>query len=244
MDKLSLMAGVDIPVPELQLTLHPPQLREIALIGEADFFAAMQYVCLDKQMLVKDIATLGDYSNFQVLMKLLQQPEVANKKSAILNLLSLIFPLHSPMMTPNSILLNNRETKETTLIDNNNFNIFQQVLSQILCVNSIFQGDNVVYNPANAAAARIAQKLMAGRRKVAEIKSKESKDSVIARYVSILSVGLGWTVADCLNLTMYQLFDIMERYTLYVNYDTDLRVRLAGGDPKTEVENWMKPIHD
>ena len=42
---------------------------------------------------------------------------------------------------------------------------------------------------------------------------------------------------------MYQLFDLVERYTLYTGWDIDLRVRLAGGDPKQEADNWMKNIH-
>lgn len=238
------MAGVDVPVPELELTLHVPRLREIAMMGETDFFTAVQYICLDKEMLVQDQALLQGFSNFQVLMKVLQQPEVANKKVAILNLLTLLVPTHKAMFTPNSIILNNVETKSSILIDNDNFDKLKEVFKQILCVNSIFQGDNVVYNPANAAAERIARKIMQGRKKVAEIKSKDNKDSVIARYISILSVGLHWTVEQCLDLTMYQLFDIIERYSLYTNYETDLRVRLAGGSPKSEVENWMKSIHN
>ena len=36
--RLALMAGVDIPIPECQLILHQPKLKEIALLGEKDFF--------------------------------------------------------------------------------------------------------------------------------------------------------------------------------------------------------------
>jgi hypothetical protein len=32
--RLALMAGTDIPIPECQLTLHQPSIREIAFIGE------------------------------------------------------------------------------------------------------------------------------------------------------------------------------------------------------------------
>jgi hypothetical protein len=30
---------------------------------------------------------------------------------------------------------------------------------------------------------------------------------------------------------------------LWRDYDVDLKVRLAGGKPDSEVENWMKDIH-
>jgi hypothetical protein len=38
---------------------------------------------------------------------------------------------------------------------------------------------------------------------------------------------------DCLNLTMYQLYDLVERYSLYINWDIDIRSRLAGGKPES-----------
>ena len=33
------------------------------------------------------------------------------------------------------------------------------------------------------------------------------------------------------SFTLYQLYDIMERYSLYLNWDLDVRTRLAGGKP-------------
>jgi hypothetical protein len=42
---------------------------------------------------------------------------------------------------------------------------------------------------------------------------------------------------------MFQLFDLMERYTGYVEWDTDLKVRLADGKPDKQVESWMKELH-
>jgi hypothetical protein len=40
------------------------------------------------------------------------------------------------------------------------------------------------------------------------------------------------SLEDCMNLTMYQLYDLVERYMLYVNWDMDIRCRLAGGKPE------------
>ena len=48
---------------------------------------------------------------------------------------------------------------------------------------------------------------------------------------------------DCLNLTMYQMYDLVERYSLYLNWDIDIRSRLAGAKGDKPVENWMKNIH-
>lgn len=238
------MAGIDIPIPELQLTIHVPVIKEIALMGETKFFMAVQYLCLDKESLIQDETLLSSLTNFQVLMKVLEQSQDKDKKNAVIMLLTLLFPDYIPVITRNSIILTKQGENQPLLIDDNNFNIFQSVLKEILCVNSLFQGNNVIYNPANDRAKEIAEKLMRGRRKVAEIKSKGNNESVLTRYISILTIGSNtMSLEDCLNLNMFQIFDLMERYNAFIEWDVDLRVRLAGGKPDKPVESWMRDIH-
>lgn len=62
--RLALMCGTDFPVPECQLTIHQPRIKEIALIGEADFFAGIQCLCLNKSMFVQDESLLETTNNF------------------------------------------------------------------------------------------------------------------------------------------------------------------------------------
>lgn len=238
------MAGIDIPIPELQLTIHVPVIKEIALMGETKFFMAVQYLCLDKESLIQDETLLSSLTNFQVLMKVLEQSQDKDKKNAVIMLLTLLFPDYIPVITRNSIILTKQGENQPLLIDDDNFDIFQSVLKEILCVNSLFQGNNVIYNPANDRAKEIAEKLMRGRRKVAEIKSKGNNESVLTRYISILTIGSNtMSLEDCLNLNMFQIFDLMERYNAFIEWDVDLRVRLAGGKPDKPVESWMRDIH-
>jgi hypothetical protein len=60
---------------------------------------------------------------------------------------------------------------EPVTIDENNFDILQDVAREVLCMSSLFQGKNIVYKPGNAAAKRIADKLMRSRKKIAEQKA-------------------------------------------------------------------------
>nr|DAK07871.1 MAG TPA: hypothetical protein [Caudoviricetes sp.] len=60
-------------------------------------------------------------------------------------------------------------------------------MREVLCVSSLFQGENIIYNPANDRAKEIADKIMRNRRKVAEQKGK-SDESILTRYISILTV--------------------------------------------------------
>lgn len=239
------MTGIDIPIPELQLVMHQPRIYEIAYMGEDDFFQAAQYICLQKESLTSDETVLSNLTNFQVLMKVIEQQQTSEKKIALITLLSLLFPSYKAMITPNSIILRNTESKETKMIDKDNFQFLQTAVYTVLCMSSLLTGDNIVYNPANKKAKAIADKIMAGRRKVAELKSKEAKkESILSRYISILTIGNNsMTLDDYCNCTLYQLFDLVERYNLWLDWDIDLRVRLTGTKPKKEVENWMKPIH-
>lgn len=242
--RLALMAGVDIPIPELEISIHQPTIKEIALMGESEFFTAMQYLCIDKTALVQDESLLAALSNFQILMKVLGQSQDKQKKSMIQSLLLLLFPERQNVILPSGITLAAKDVTPIA-IDDSNFEIVQDYIKLILCADSMFQGSNVVYNPANEAAKKIADKIMAGRRKVAQLKGNGNNESVITRYVSVLTVGIGsMSLDDCLNLTLFQLFDLIERYTAFVEWDTDLRVRLAGGKPDKTVESWMRDLHN
>jgi hypothetical protein len=84
---------------------------------------------------------------------------------------------------------------------------------------------------------------MRGRQRVAAQKGS-SNTSIFTQYLSILTVGLGsMSLKDATDLTMFQLYDLVERYMLFVNWDMDIRCRLAGGKPENQPDNWMKDIH-
>jgi len=61
--------------------------------------------------------------------------------------------------------------------------------------------------------------------------------------MSTLSIGREMPLRSLTELTMFQLYDLMERYMLWVNWDLDVRMRLAGGKPDDKPDNWMKNIH-
>ena len=83
---------------------------------------------------------------------------------------------------------------------------------------------------------------MRGRQRVAELNGSANA-SIFSQYLSILSVGLQMSLQDLMDLTMYQLYDLVERYQLYISWDIDIRSRLAGAKPDDRPDNWMKNIH-
>lgn len=238
--KLALELGSDIPIPECQLVLHQPTMKEIAFMGEHEFFVGVQTLTLHKSMFMdKDKGVPESITNFQIFMTIVNGKETADKKEIVKQLFLIIFPKYKVLFTPNSILF--QDDNGNHIVDANNFEGLQEILRMVFCVNSTDM-DKQAFNPANDAAKEIAEKLMRGRQRVAA-QSGENNHSIFSQYLSVLVIGTQLGFNELQTYTMYQIFDLMERYSLYTNWDIDLRCRLAGGKPDTQPDNWMKNIH-
>jgi hypothetical protein len=73
--RLALLTGVDIPVPECQIAIHQPTIKEISMIGENDFFVGVQCLCLYKSMFIEDKNVLDEVNNFQIFMTVVMSKE-------------------------------------------------------------------------------------------------------------------------------------------------------------------------
>ena len=238
--RLALMCGTDFPVPECQLTIHQPRIKEIALIGEQDFFSGIQSLCVNKSMFVKDRSLLDTTNNFQIFMTIMAEKEAADKKLAVQQVCMLFMPEYKLTFTPRSMLF--MGNGRTVQIDETNFEFLQQAIEKICCLRT-GPMDQQTFNPANDRAREIAEKLMKGRQRVAEQKG-QTNVSVFSMYISTLTIGLGsMSLQNCMDLTMFQLYDLIERYMLYINWDLDIKSRLAGAKPDSKPDNWMKDIH-
>lgn len=237
--RLAMICGTDIPVPNCQLVLHQPRLEEISYIGEQDFFSGIQILCLYKSMFIEDKLVLATTTNFQIFMMIMSEKEAKEKKEVVKSVLSLVLPEYSVLFTPNSLVLKKDDIMVT--IDEDNFEDLQEALREIFCMQDAPM-DQQAFNPINAKAKAIADKIMAGRKKAAEMKGT-ANISVFTQYISMLSVGMHIPIHELQKYTMFQLYDTVERFMLWVNWDIDLRSRLAGAKPDEHPENWMKNIH-
>lgn len=239
--RAALICGIDLPIPECQLIAHQPSISEIAFVGEADFFIGVQALCLYKSMFIEDKTLSDDITNFQIFMTIMMDKESKKQKNAVNMVLKLCFPDYKILITPNSLIFN-KEGQSQIMIDEKNFESLQAILRKIFCMKD-GPMDQQAFNPGNAKAQEIAKKLMRGRDRIAAEKGG-SNSSVFSQYISILTVGLSsMSMQDLTKLTMFQLYDLIDRYNLYVKWDLDIRARLAGAKPKEESDNWMKNIH-
>lgn len=245
------MTGVDIPIPELQLVLHQPTIKEISMLGERDFFIALQFLCLHKANYIKDEYLLQQVTNFDIFIEVLMDKQVAQEfndtldlKSSIISLITLLFGDYQVLFTPQSLILKLINNKDVSIIiDRSNFDILQEKLRTVFCLNTNILGEQGVFNPKGSKAKEIAEKIMRGRQRVAAQK-ESSNESVFVRYLSILAIGMPMDLTKLVDLTVYQIYDLIERYGLLLDWDIDLKVRLAGGTPNSQAESFMKNIHE
>ena len=150
-----------------------------------------------------------------------------------------MLPQYKIFITPRSILLN--LDSESFIIDEANFDIFQDFSKQIFCLGKSGQES---FNPANKKAKEIADKLMRARAKVAAIKAAENQtQSVFAQYISVLCVALKYPVETVLDMTVFQLYDLIERNSMYIKWDVDVKSMLAGAKLEKGPDDWTKSIH-
>lgn len=250
----ALIAGIDIPIPDLQTTIHQPKIKEIALIGEEEYFFGVQMFCFNKDIIVaknqenEAIRGLSNMNDFQIFMALISEKDEKSsidKKSLILSILTLFFPDYVVQFSPlgNGLFFNNPNTQHNFMVNDTNFATLKKTIQEISGLNNTTGGQNAGFNPKGQRATKIAAKLMAARAKTMQAKG-EKNSSILSRYVSILTVGLeSMSLTDCLDLTVYQLYDLIERYSLYIGWDLDIKSRLAGGKPDSKPDDWMKNIH-
>lgn len=238
--RLAMMCGTDLPVPQCQVFIHQPRMNEIALIGETSFFTGGQCLTLNKSMfMAKGKSVLDEMNNFQIFMMVMGEEQAKDKKQATKEVLQLLFPNYQALFSPRSLILSSKEGNIT--IDEGNFDYLQDKLRLVFCTKN-GPSDTQNFNPVNDQAREIAEKLMRARQRVAQQKGG-SNNSILTQYLSILSVGLQMELSKLTELTMFQLYDLIERYELYVDWDLDLRSRLAGGKPDKHPDNWMKNLH-
>lgn len=240
-NRLALMTGIDFPIEGCDLIIHQPSIKEISYIGETDFFIGIQLLCINKSMYSSPEVDLSKITNFNIFMQLINDQNMKQQKNIVDQVLQILFPSYQIIMTPRSILFNQEGI--SFMLDEGNFEHLQKVLGEMLCLQ---QSGQQAFNPQGKKAQEIAQKLQRARERVAASKKKQEggSGSMFSQYLSVLVVGLGsMSLKQTFDLTIYQLYDLIERYSLYINWDLDIRSRLAGAKVEKPVENWMKSIH-
>lgn len=245
-DELSLELGIDLPFIEAGVTIHQPRLREIAYVTEHRFWLGCQLLKFDKENLTEqDKNSLSNWSNFNIIMSMIQENNVESQQAKlnILSILTLLFPNYSFNLGTKAIQLQHSQTKEVAEINDNNFQIFKNVVNEMFCLKG---GEDKQYNPAGDLAKKLADKFKKARAKKAQLASggRDQKISILSRYVSILTVGQKKDMNSFQDYTVYQLMDEFSRFNLKLQYDAWVKYKIAGAQNLQTPEDWLKDMHD
>ena len=245
LNNLLLISGNDIPFEEAQVIIHPPTLKEIAFIGEDNFYIGCEFLTFSKNRLsLADKEFHKDKTDLMVFIMLMKEPKMRDTAIAAEMVLTLLFPRYSISFEWDRIVLKEQELIHS--INSKNFDTFKQILSTIFCLKTA--GIKEDYNPAGSLAQKIADKFNKRKQKLAELKQNSNESSksisILSRYISILTTGMQKDINSYMNYTIYQLFDEFKRFELKMRYDMHVKAQLAGAKDLPEVEDWTKDLYN
>lgn len=239
-NQLLLQTGGDIPFLSAGVTIHTPSLKEIAMLGEKEFLIGCHFLNFNKNKIEEqDKNGLENKSDFEIFMMIMSSRERAIHKINALMVLALLFPQYEIKIEKDKILL--QKEKFSSSINEYNYNEFKSIIGQLFCLEDAEGGDD--YNPADALAARIAEKIKKGKMKRNKKDISQEDFNVYSGFISILSVGLGKSKNELAEYTIYQIRDEFQRFVAKENYDIYVKAKLAGAQDLEEVDNWMDNIH-
>lgn len=241
------LSGQPVVVKECNIVLTQPKIKDIVMFGEDEFLIATNFIIhLDRttKIMREGNSQLEMYDDFQLLLVILRQQKEIEKN--IQNFLEFVFPNYIVEITPASFEFFVQEEEEKRLvgiINPFNFENFKKIIKDL------FEGSKndsePEYNPANDAAAAIAEKLRKGRERKAQL-NDEGPQSLFGRYASILSIGMQMDINIFFNYTPFQLFDTFTRYFAKVNSDLYTKVSttpLMDVSKMETPEEWVRNLY-
>jgi hypothetical protein len=245
--RLMLDTKANIPFPAAQLTIVQPSIKDISLLGEESNFLVSVNALTKNYRAIKDNFDLSQLSNFEIFMTMMMEKDanVQKIKQDVEQMLSLLFPNHQIMMTPQSIILMNEE-KKSFLIDANNFDAFADIIYDMFCLRNFHGDDFDDYNPGGDRARALVEKFRKKRELLAELKRERGENSslmsVLERYISILAVGERKDKNQLAEYSVFQLVDEFKRFQLKETFDFTFQAKMAGAQKIKDAKDWMGDI--
>ena len=241
-DNFLLLSGEDIPLISSNIIIHNPTIKELVqvFLYENSFLTGFEFLFFSKDMLQKrEQEVLANLSDYEVLVALLNaQSNVAMKEQldCFKNFLSLLFQSYNIEYKEENIVLTKDEY--ICIIDEKLFNEIKVIVKKMFPFKT--REGSFDYNPQNERARQIAEKLKKSRKKLEkQRKAKQLMESLFEKYISILTIGLQIPVNELYQCTVFQLFNMFERFEKKVTYDVHLKAQLAGATGMKEVDHWM-----
>lgn len=239
-DDSRLITGVDIPLEGIGVTLHQPRLKEISMLGEKDYFLALQLFSMDKAKLKIQNEEVTNWILFTQTLKQ-KIDNILDMNALFTNFLRLFVPRIS--IGPNSLIIQD----ETGIkhIEPDDFDKFQYIVSSVGGM-ILLKPKGAEFKPKNKRAAEIAEKMKKANEKLAKMKAAETgavkEESFIRQYIRVLTTVTANSIEDVCNMTILQAHEIMQTYLSKEAYDLKVRSRMnafGGSKDDSPITHWM-----
>lgn len=241
LDKFTLTMGADIKIPEFPVIFHQPTLYEIAKLGEERFFNSLIGFYIDLNFLQKqeNYEKLKESlnSDFSIFIELLQSD--IDFQEDFLELSGLIFANYSLSLLPNGniVFIDKENTDNFFIVTDNDFLIIKSVVR--IMFNLDTKEKKSQFNPKDAAAEKIASKILQAQKKRMETKNGGKSDKeILSIYASVLAAGLNTTLVEVSKLTLYQLYEQLTRFNLKDAFEHNFTASLVGAS--VEIKDWRE----
>lgn len=188
-DQASLyLSGQDVPIPECNIVVHQPTIKQIVMFKESHFLAGVGILAHAKEnanRVRENNSSAYQFSDFQILLAVITQDSDIN--SSVDSLFQLIFPQYKVVITNEEIYFYDGE-RRAGMVHERNYDAFINTIDKLFTLPSDRKKE---YNPANEKARKIAEKFKARDEILAKKKGREDgSPSLFGTYVSVLSIGM------------------------------------------------------
>ncbi len=236
-DSLQMITGIDIPIPSLGITIKQPRMKEIALMGESNYFVALSISQVSRERLKIPNPEISNWMIFQQTLKQ-QLPGVVYPSLFMTNFFQL-FLNEKVMIAPTAIVIEKSEGQFIS-IEGDSFDLFQEVIGKVGGAELINKQDKKdEFRPANARAAEIAEKMKKAKQKREAAMPKSKSDGFLERYIRSVVIATSNTLEDVNNMTIHQLNHLFQTYINYENYNLEVKSRLAGAKDDNKLIHWI-----
>ncbi len=240
------LVSKDIIVPECNIVLTQPTVKEVLQFGETNFLQIIQYLSYTErsfQILKQENTELQLLDEFQLFLLIYHNEPIL--RSQIERFFELIFPKYTVIFTDNSIDFKDIEDNGVK----GRINPFNFESLQKLCLDLFLPigQKEPEYNPVSSKAQEIAEKLKKGREEKARREGKqEDSSSLYGTAMSIIAIGCGIPFQVLYECTIFQLNDLFMRYTAKMAWDQYIKMATIpfSDSSKLEAPNmWTSNIY-
>lgn len=233
------------PLDFCGIKIYKPTLREIQQIGFSTYDRSTTFITLSILDIARFLQEQKIGGEVPTPLSFIISAAASDPMQFLELQLAFATYLKKPIeISGGTIIIKDESPDKDFILNEDNFNSFQEVILMINKMNDVEEEREI-----NSPNEKMKQKFIQARLKLREAKRRQrEKDSskgdgiTLPDIISSLCVyGIGYTMLNVWDLTIYQLYDQFEKAVARDQYNHDFSAILAGADSKkVKLKNWMK----